>query len=204
MISGAAPSLPSGLTLRGATTRAVRVPMTFALGTSAAIVKTAPLVLLDVLMEEGVVGRSYVFCYTTSGARAVVAHIADAMELLRGQPCKPQAVFDMLSRRFTLIGVTGPVRMALSALDVALWDAAAIAVGKPLAELLGAARRPIPAYDSRGLGLMKPEQLADEAEALLASGLKAVKLRLGYPTLAEDLRALSAVRSGPTTAGDSV
>jgi len=194
VIGGVAPPLPSGLTLRAARTRAVRVPMTFALGTSAAIVKTAPLVLLDVLTEEGVVGHSYVFCYTTSGAQAVVAHIADAMELLRGQPCKPQAVFNMLSRRFALIGVTGPVRMALSALDVALWDAAAIALGKPLAELLGAARRPIPAYDSRGLGLMKPEQLADEAEALLASRLKAVKLRLGYPTLAEDLRALSAVR----------
>jgi mandelate racemase len=147
-----------------------------------------------VLTEEGIVGRSYVFCYTASGAQAIVAHIVDAMELLRGQPCKPQAIFNMLSRRFALIGVTGPVRMALSALDVALWDAAAIALGKPLAELLGAAPRPIPAYDSRGLGLMKPEQLADEAEALLASGLKAVKLRLGYPTLAEDLRALRAVR----------
>jgi mandelate racemase len=107
--------------------------MNFALGTSAAIVKTAPLVLVDLLMEEGVVGRSYVFCYTTSGAQAVVAHITDAVELLRGQPCKPQAVFNMLSRRVALLGVTGPVRMALSALDVALWDAAAIAVGKPLA-----------------------------------------------------------------------
>jgi len=99
----------------------------------------------------------------------------------------------MLSRRFALLGVTGPVRMALSALDVALWDAAACAAGLPLAELLGAERRPIPAYDSRGLGLMVPEDLAREAGALLASGLKAIKLRLGYRTLAEDLGALKAV-----------
>jgi mandelate racemase len=84
--------------------------------------------------------------------------------------------------------------MALSALDVGLWDASAVAVGKPLAELLGAERRPIPAYDSRGLGLMDPEDLADEAETLLTSGLKAVKLRLGYASLADDLRALRAVR----------
>jgi mandelate racemase len=41
---------------------------------------------------------------------------------------------------------------------------------------------------------MGPDALADEADALLKSGLKAVKLRLGYPTLAEDLRALKAVR----------
>lgn len=87
------------------------------------------------------------------------------------------------------------MRMALSAFDVALWDAAAVAVGQPLAALLGADRRPIPAYDSRGLGLMEPAKLANEAEALLASGLKAMKLRLGYATLVEDLVALRAVRA---------
>ena len=42
-------------------------------------------------------------------------------------------------------------------------------------------------YDSRGLGLMPPEKLAAEAEALLRKGMSAIKLRLGYPTLSEDL-----------------
>jgi len=50
------------------------------------------------------------------------------------------------------------------------------------------------AYDSRGLGLMEPDRLAEETRALLESGLGAVKLRLGYPSLSEDLAALSAVR----------
>jgi len=85
--------------------------------------------------------------------------------------------------------------MALSALDAALWDAAARAIDRPLAELLGSERNPIQAYDSRGLGLMPPVELANEAEALLDSGLKAVKLRLGYATLAQDMDALRAVRS---------
>jgi mandelate racemase len=48
---------------------------------------------------------------------------------------------------------------------------------------------------ARGLGLMAPQALADEAEKMLALGLKALKLRLGYPTLAEDLVALDAVRN---------
>jgi mandelate racemase len=192
-MSSTAPSIPS-LTLRAVTTRAVRVPLTFALGTSAAVVTAAPLLLVDVLMEEGIIGRSYVFCYTASGAKAVAAHIAEAVQLSKGHHARPQSIFKMLSRRFTLLGVVGPVRMALSALDIAVWDAAAVAAARPLAELLGAERRPIPAYDSRGLGLMGPEKLADEAAALLASGLKAVKVRLGYPTLAEDLGALRAVR----------
>jgi mandelate racemase len=192
-MKSAAPSIPS-LTVRAVTTRGVRVPLTFALGTSAAVVTAAPLLLVDVLMEEGIIGRAYIFCYTTSGAQAVAAHIAEAAQLSKGHPARPQTIFKMLSRRFTLLGVAGPVRMALSALDIALWDAAAVAAGRPLAELLGGERRPIPAYDSRGLGLIGPQKLADEAAALLASGLKAVKLRLGYPTLAEDLAALKAVR----------
>jgi mandelate racemase len=42
---------------------------------------------------------------------------------------------------------------------------------------------------------MAPPALADESEKMLALGLKALKLRLGYPTLAEDLAALDAVRN---------
>ena len=193
-MSSTTPSPPNALTVRGVRTRAVRVPLTFALGTSAAIVTAVPLLLVDVYMEEGIVGHSYLFCYTASGAKAVAAHIAEAVELSKGRLSTPQSIFKMLSRRFALLGVTGTVRMALSALDIALWDAAAVAVGQPLVALLGADRRPIPAYDSRGLGLMDTEKLANEAEALLAKGLKAVKLRLGYATIEEDLVAVRTVR----------
>jgi mandelate racemase len=84
--------------------------------------------------------------------------------------------------------------MALSAIDVAAWDVLAIAAGQPLARFLGASPRPIPAYNSCGLGLMAPEAVADEAEQLLAGGFRAIKLRLGYPTLAADIAALRAVR----------
>src|SRR5262249_55834914 len=61
----------------------------------------------------------------------------------------------------------------------------------------------IRAYNSCGLGLMaSPQAVADEAETLLAGGFCAIKLRLGYPTLAEDLAALHAVkkRVGPEIA----
>jgi mandelate racemase len=100
----------------------------------------------------------------------------------------------MLSRRFALLGVTGTVRMALSALDLALWDAVGQALRLPVCSLLGSSPRGIPAYDSRGLGLMPPDAVRDEAEALLGRGLGAVKLRLGYPTQAADLAAVRAVR----------
>lgn len=191
---GSTAAASAELVFRSVTTRAVRVPLTFALGTSAAVVRAVPLLLVDVSTEQGIAGRAYLFCYSPSGVRAVADHLAEASELARGLKSSPLDIGRMLSRRFALLGVTGTVRMALSALDIALWDALAVSLGRPLATLLGAAPRPIRAYDSRGLGLMATDRLAEEAEALIAGGLGAIKLRLGYPTLAEDLAALATVR----------
>jgi mandelate racemase len=168
--------------------------MTFALGTSAARVTEAPLLLIDVETKEGITGRSYLFCYRPSGARVLALLIDDAASLIRAEQLRPVEIAAKLARSFTLIGVTGTVRMALSGLDAALWDALAIAARLPLASMLGSAPRPMRAYNSCGLGLMAPSALAEEAAQLTERGFKAVKLRLGYSTLAEDLAALKAVR----------
>jgi mandelate racemase len=182
------------LRLRSVQCTPVEVPLRYVLGTSAATVKAAPLLLVDLLTEEGVTGRSYIFCYRRSGARAIAHVLEDAVEVVRGERVAPVAIAATLQRRFALLGVTGVARMALSALDMALWDALAVAAGLPLATLLGAAPRPIRTYNSCGLGLMQPQAAADEAEALLEGGMQAVKLRLGYPTLAQDLAVTRAVR----------
>jgi mandelate racemase len=84
--------------------------------------------------------------------------------------------------------------MALAGFDVACWDALSLAAGLPLASYIGSQPRPIPAYNSNGLGFMAPEQAADEAEALLEHGFRAVKLRLGRATAEEDLAVVRAVR----------
>jgi mandelate racemase len=185
---------PPHLTVLAVETVAVTVPMRFALGTSAASVREAPLLLVDLLTAEGVTGRSYLFCYRPSGSAAIAAVLHEAVGLIAGERLAPVAIAAKLERRYALLGVTGVVRMALSALDMALWDALAVAAGLPLATLLGAAPRPLPAYNSCGLGLMAPEAAADEAEQLIEGGFRAVKLRLGYATLAQDLAVTRAVR----------
>ena len=183
------------LRLRSVNFIAVEVPLRYVLGTSAATVRAAPLLLVEVLTEQGVIGHSYVFCYRHSGAGAIASVLADAAAVAHGDSVAPLAIAAKLQRRFALLGVTGVVRMALSALDMALWDALAIAAGTPLTCLLGGTPRPVRAYNSCGLGLMSPSAAADEAEALLEGGMQAVKLRLGYATLAEDLAVTRAVRS---------
>lgn len=186
-------AVPS-LTIRGIKTFAVEVPMTYPLGTSAAIVKAAPMLLLNLETEEGITGRTYLFCYRPSVPRAIDAVLRDAASLVAGERAAPLEVTSKLVRRFALVGVASVVRMALAALDTAMWDALAVAAGLPLATLLGARPRPIPAYNSSGLGLMSPEAAAEEAEKLLAGGFRSIKLRLGHPTLEQDLAVTRAVR----------
>ena len=188
------PRRAPALTLRGVRCTAVQVPLRYVLGTSAAVVREAPLLLVDLETEEGVTGRSYLFAYRASGAHAIGAVLHEAAGLVRGEPVAPLAIAAKLERRYALLGVTGIARMALSALDAALWDALAVAAGMPLAILLGGTLRPLRAYNSCGLGLMSPQAAADEAVRLLEGGFQAVKLRLGYPTLAEDLAVTRAVR----------
>ena len=182
------------LTVRAVRAVAVEVPMRYVLGTSAAAVRAAPLLLVDVETEEGVTGRTYLFCYLAAAAPAIVSLLAEVERAVRGERIAPDALWALLSKRFRLIGVQGIVRMAMAAFDTACWDALAIAANMPLATYLGGSPRPIPAYNSCGLGLMPPAALADEAEELLAGGFRALKLRLGYPTLEEDMAALYAVR----------
>jgi mandelate racemase len=80
---------------------------------------------------------------------------------------------------------------------MAAWDALAIARDAPLAELLGGQRHPISVYDSHSMdgekiGVLRAARARDE-------GYRAIKTKIGYATLAEDLRILRALRkaAGP-------
>jgi mandelate racemase len=183
------------LTVRNLSAVGVEVPMTYVLGTSRTAVTKAPLLLIDVETEEGVTGRCWLFCYLPAAAPAIAQILEEVLVVTRGDRLAPLDLWAKLAKRFALIGVEGIVRMAMSGFEVACWDALAIAAGLPLATFLGGQPKRIPAYNSCGLGLMdSPDAVADEAEKLLARGFHAVKLRLGYPTLAQDLAALHAVR----------
>src|SRR4029078_5233870 len=183
------------LTIRALRGTPVEVPLNYVLGTSAVAVHKAPLLLVDLETEEGVTGRTYLFCYVPAAAPAIISLLTAGERLVKGETVAPVELWKKLARRFTLIGVQGIVRMAMSAFDTAAWDALAIAADKPLADFIGATPRNIPAYNSCGLGLKGAlGALADEAEKLLAGGFRAVKLRLGYPTVQGDIAAVHAVR----------
>jgi mandelate racemase len=187
--------MPNNLTVRAVRGVGVEVPTTYVLGTSRGAISRANLVLIDLETEAGITGRAYVFSHMPDVSRAIIAMLSEVERVTKGDPVAPLDLYARLHERFALIGVQGIIRMALAGFDVAAWDALAISQNLPLARLLGATPRPIPAYNSCGLGLMaEPEQVADEAEKLLGGNFRAVKLRLGYPTLKQDIAAVRAVK----------
>ena len=136
------------LTVRAIRAVAVEVPMRYVLGTSAAALRAAPLLLVDVETEEGVTGRTWLFCYVRAAAPAIVSLLGAVEEAVRGERIAPVVMWALLSKRFRLIGVQGIVRMAMAAFDTACWDALAIAANMPLAAYLGGTPRPVPAETS--------------------------------------------------------
>ena len=181
-------------TLRALRVRPVSVPMKRPLATATGAVTQAPLALVDVETDAGITGSAYVLTPAPFALKPLVGMIEGLGALVAGDPVAPFAIEQKLRRRMTLLGVQGVAMLALSAIDAACWDVAAKAAGLPLARLLGGVPRPVPAYNSNGLGIMGPERAAAQALELAEGGFTAIKIRLGYPTVAEDVAVVRAVR----------
>ena len=98
-------------------------------------------------------------------------------------------------------GMGAASAIALSGIDMALWDLRAKAVGWPLYRLLGGRSRAIPAYAGGiSLGFQPPAELVAEARGLVERGYRALKLRVG-DTWRADVERVEAVRAA---LGDSV
>jgi mandelate racemase len=179
--------------IRSFRVRAVDVPLALPLATSGGTIGSAPLVLLDLHTDSGVIGNSYVFAFTPRAHAPLARLIVNLEDLLRGDEVAPAEIFLKLQRSFRLLGPQGLTGMAIAAVDMAVWDACAKAANLPLVRLLGGAIRPVEAYQSRGLGIIGPEKAGEEA-ARLMPGFRAIKARLGYPDLETDIAVIRQVR----------
>jgi mandelate racemase len=174
--------------------RPVAAPMRRPLATSTGRLTEAALLLIDLQTDAGIVGRSYLFGLGRHNLPPL-AKLVDAMaQMVSGDPVEPHAIERKLRARYTLLGVHNIVVFAMSGIDMAAWDALAQSLNQPLARLLGGAPRPIPAYNSKGLGLLPLSELEREAAELVDEGFRAVKLRVGRTTAQEDLEALRLVK----------
>jgi mandelate racemase len=186
-------------TVRELRVRGIRVPMREPHRTASGTVTESPLVLTDVVTDEGVVGRSIIFTYTVAALEPTAQLIRNIEPLLKGEALAPAEIDQKLSRRFRLLGTQGLVGMALAGIDMALWDALARRQGMSLVRLLGGVEKPIRAYGA--VGYDGASGSARVAEDWARRGFKGIKAKIGYPELKEDLEVIRAMRAA---VGDDV
>ncbi len=140
------------------------------------------------------------FCYVGSAGGTLFSEIVKSLlaPLLRGQdPFRVEGLWIEMYQEALLQGRTGTVMRAISALDTALWDHNARAVGLPLYKYLGAVQSDsVAAYASGGYYLpgKTPELLADEMEGFVKDGYDAVKMKVGKLDFKAEEARIAAVR----------
>ena len=185
------------LTLKSIRARPVVVPLKRPVVSKVGLFREWPVILIDLYTHEGITGCSYLEPYLKQSMRYIIAAIEDLAEAAKDQPIAPFDTYRRGIGSLHLIGREGLSLIAVSGIDMAAWDALAKAAEMPMANFLGGTTGPVPAYNSNGLWLIPVEQLAREAEELVAEGeFSALKLRLGRERLADDIAAIAAVREG--------
>jgi mandelate racemase len=154
-----------------------------------------PLILIDLYTEEGVIGRAYLEPYIPKSMRYLIPALLDLGEMLKGRRLAPFEFYEAGRKSLHFVGYEGLSMIAVAGVDMAAWDALARAAGVPLCVLLGGSIGAVPAYNSNGLWLRSPVEVAREAVELREEGgFEGLKLRLGRERLSDDLATIEAVR----------
>lgn len=163
------------------------------IGNSRGFFESRGALLVAITTDAGVTGWGETWAYPAA-AGAIVRR--DLAPRLIGQDCSaPRRLHDAMLK--SLPERHGVPLMAVSALDIAAWDAAARAADRPLSALLGGAlRERIFAYVSGPFLKPGPDPFRDypaDVDGYLAAGFRAIKLRLGT-TPAKDAEMARRVR----------
>ena len=173
-----------------------RLPLPVAMEASAAGVMTAfDMVVTKITDSDGASGCGYTVLHEGQGVS--VAKIADLpfRYFLIGQdPDRIEWIWRQLYKRHHYAGRGGPVSFALAAIDTALWDLKGNRLASPLWRLLGGYDPKVRAY-AGNIDLNFPlQQLLEGGSRSIEQGFRSVKMRLGRPTLAEDVARAEAMR----------
>src|SRR6201981_3283696 len=129
-----------------------------------------PLILLDLHTEEGVIGHSYLEPYIRRSMRYLVPALHDLGEMFKGRRLAPVEFYEAARKSLHFVGYEGMAMIAVAGVDMAAWDTLARAADVPLCVLLGGSIGTVPAYNSNGLWLRSPAEVANEASSWARSG----------------------------------
>jgi len=183
-------------TIRSVETGHYRIPLEVALTDSTHGTMTAfEIVTVRVVDADGQDGVGYT--YTTGHNGGAIADILrrEIPDVVGGEDA------DRIEFLWTKVwwalhygGRGGPVVLALSALDIALWDLKAKRAGLPLWKLLGGNDPAVPCY-AGGIDLeLSVADLLKQTDGNLAKGFRAIKYKSGRDAMSEDLERARAMR----------
>jgi L-alanine-DL-glutamate epimerase-like enolase superfamily enzyme len=154
------------------------------------------LVAAEIATDAGLKGLGYSLVFGGGGAEAVLAYLDTRLKplLLDEDPRQVERLWDKMYRGDRGVRRVGIAGMALSALDIGLWDLAAKAAGLPLYRLWGGFNDRIPAYGSGGWGRYTEKDLIEEAERYAAMGCRYYKMKIHHPDPLANRARVAAVR----------
>ena len=154
------------------------------------------MVMVTIRSAEGAVGRGYTAVHQNQGP-AIASIIQNVfVDLLIDKDAGLiEKLWMNMWKAHHYAGRGAPLSFSIAAVDVALWDLKGVVLGDPLWKLLGGYDSHVKAY-AGNIDLNFPiEKMLEGASASLAIGHRSVKMRLGKPTLAEDVKRVEAMRN---------
>jgi L-alanine-DL-glutamate epimerase-like enolase superfamily enzyme len=153
--------------------------------------------IVRITCADGAQGVGYSYTIGTGGS-SVVALLRDHLvpKLIGHDAGQIEAIWKDLFFHTHATAVGAITSLALAAVDTALWDLKCRRAGAPLWKVAGGAQARVPVYTTEGGWLHhSSSQLVDETVAAKAQGFRGAKMKVGKPTIAEDVARLSAVRA---------
>lgn len=149
------------------------------------------IVICEVLTDEGVTGTGW-----AHGADLVVDTMRSLRDRIVGEdPFNVERIWEMMYLP-KVYGRKSFATRAISAVDIAMWDIMGKASGRPVRQLLGGFADKVPAYIAGGYYEKGKDHsgLRAEMQRNLATGAKAIKMKIGLLPIKEDIERIDVVR----------
>jgi L-alanine-DL-glutamate epimerase-like enolase superfamily enzyme len=173
-----------------------RIPLPLTLSDSThGEIKAFELITIRLRDSEGAEGVGYTYTVGRNGGSVADILRREIPELIESQEADDtEAIWQRVWWALHYGGRGGPSVLALSALDIALWDLKARRANLPLWRLLGGFDRRVPCY-AGGIDLdLSIEDLLKQTDDNLGKGFRAIKMKVGRPDLASDVARVRAMR----------
>ncbi|MGO1265711.1 MAG: L-talarate/galactarate dehydratase [Microbacterium gubbeenense] len=151
--------------------------------------------IAEIETAQGFSGHGFSYS-KRGGGPAQYAHAKEVAGAAIGEdPNDIEKLYTKLLWAGASVGRSGVATQALAAIDIALYDLKAKRAGLPLSKLLGSHRDSVRTYNTSG-GFLNAslDEVRDRATQSIEEGIGGIKIKVGLPDSAEDLRRVRAVR----------